>query len=101
MSLEFGLAGLYVGIVAPRVNVRFCRVPEHPAASFTVASMQPDWRLAAVVAYPRQGHRLVASGTDVADPSFMPERASLGDSARAAMQVLHARRVRICSSVAS
>ncbi len=33
-------------------------------------------------------------------PSFMARRASSGDSARAAMQVLHARRVRICSSVA-
>jgi hypothetical protein len=34
-------------------------------------------------------------------PSFMLERASSGDSARVAIHVLHARRVRICSSVAS
>ena len=34
-------------------------------------------------------------------PSFMFERASFGDSARAAIQVLHARRECICSSVAS
>ncbi len=33
-------------------------------------------------------------------PSFMLERASFGDSARTAIQVLHARRVCICSSVA-
>jgi hypothetical protein len=34
-------------------------------------------------------------------PSFMLERASFDDSAWTATQVLHARRVRICSSVAS
>ena len=34
-------------------------------------------------------------------PSFMLERASSGDSARAAIHVLHARRAFICSSVAS
>ncbi len=58
--------------------------------------------LGAVVAGPCQGHRLVAGGTDLADPSVFNAPACVlrrfsanGDAS------LAARRVRICSSVAS
>src|ERR1700759_607147 len=44
---------------------------------------------------------LQAGQTSPILPSFMPERASPGDSARTAIHVLHARRVCSCSSVAS
>lgn len=57
--------------------------------------MPPDWVLAAVIADPGQGHRLVASRTDLADPSILHAWACItrfsagGDAGLARAKSLH------------
>jgi hypothetical protein len=72
------------------------------AASIMVADRSPtDYQLQLSQTPVKDIAWLHVGQTSPILPSFMLERASSEDSARVAIHVLHARRVRICSSVAS